>query len=235
MSLPQKIWIVDDEPDVRAIFRRALAGPEFQVTTCNDGLEALELLRTDSPALVVLDVDMPRLDGWATLRALREHGYTRPVLMITQVNDVDSRVRGLEGGADDYLGKPCAPREFLARVRALLRRSPRPKAPASLLRCGEVTVDLEKKTAARAGVPVRLSRTDFALLRLLHEHAGTPVSRDLIVSRVWEDKAGASHALDTHLWRLRKKLGDVAGEGQWIQNVPGLGYVMELPRPSAPD
>lgn len=221
-----KIWIIDDDPSVRLVFTQALADAGYSVSECEDGARALERLETERPDLFVLDVEMPRMDGWQTLAELRRRGCLQPVLMITRVNDVNSRVRGLEIGADDYIGKPCSAIELVARVAALLRRAPAhvPATPEPLA-LGDVVIDLQRKTATRAGEPLRLTRTDFALLELLHEQRGVPVSRETILKRIWDGRSGNSHALDTHLWRLRRKLGD-SGEDGWIRNLPGIGYVM---------
>jgi DNA-binding response OmpR family regulator len=219
------ILIVDDEPSVRDVFAVALAGAGYAVATCPDGQAALDYLRDRSVRLVLLDVDMPVLDGWATLAALRRQGFRPPVIVVSHICDPASRIRGLDTGADDYLGKPCGVPELLARVRAVLRRS-EPTAPAPLLTVGDVTIDLAGHSATRAGVPVRLSRTDFALLSLLHEHAGAPVPRALILQRVWGGASGSSHALDTHIWRLRRKLGDDSPEPRCLRNVPGIGYAL---------
>ena len=234
MPLPPPILIVDDEPAIREVFAVALAGAGYAVATCPDGQAALDYLRDRPVRLVLLDVDMPVLDGWATLAALRRLGFRPPVIVVSHIHDPDSRIRGLDTGADDYLGKPCAVPELLARVRAVLRRA-EPAAPAPLLQLGDVVIDLAAHTATRAGVPVRLSRTDFALLSLLHEHAGTPVPRALILQRVWDGASGSSHALDTHIWRLRRKLGDDATNPRWLRNVPALGYVLHpADRPAPP-
>ena len=226
MSQPT-IWIVDDDSLVRSTLSHVLVSAGYRAIECKDGIEAIERLAAGPPDLVLLDVEMPGRDGWKTLEELRSRGVTQPVLMFTQVNDVDSRVRGLEGGADDYLGKPCTPAELLAKVKIWLRRAPpRSGAGRRVLRFQDVTIDLERKSATKAGEPLRLSKTDYALITLLHDHVGEPVSRDVILRRVWNDTTGNFHVLDTHLWRLRKKIGDTADEPQWIRNVPGFGYVM---------
>lgn len=198
----------------------------YRAIECRDGVEALDRLATEAPDLVVLDVEMPGLDGWKTLEELRARGFTQPVLMFTHVNDAESRVRGLELGADDYLGKPCTVAELLARVRTWLRRAPPKSGTKAELRFNDVMVDLDRKVATKAGVPLQLTRTDYALLALLHERIGEPVSRELILRRVWKSTASSPHVLDTHLWRLRRKVGDNGDEPQWIKNVPGIGFVM---------
>lgn len=223
-----KIWIVDDDVAVRLAYNRTLAVAGYAVMECTDGADLLEKLKGGMPDLIILDVEMPRLDGWGALAELRRRNVPCPVLMLTHVNEIASRVRGLDLGADDYIGKPCSPHELVARVRALLRRASRAALEANpgLLRLGDVTIDLTGKTAAKAGAPLRLTRTDFVLLELLNARRGKPVSREVILHEVWGGKSRGSHALDTHLWRLRKKIGDTGEVSPWIQNVPGIGYVL---------
>ncbi len=182
------------------------------------------------PAL--LDIDMPRRDGWSTLKELRARGHTQPIVMLTQMNDVQSVVRGLEAGADGYMGKPYNPVELLARVRALLRRAT-PAKGSRRLRAGGTEVDLESRAARKDGGALKLTRTEFQLLELLHENLGKPVTRDVIVMRIWSGRKGSSQALDTLVWRLRRKLGDTSNESRWIQNLPGIGYVMPTNLPAA--
>jgi DNA-binding response OmpR family regulator len=227
----KKIWVIDDDPGVRLVFRQALTEKGYRVAEFEDGRIALARLASESPALFILDVDMPHLDGWQTLEALRRRGYTQPVLMVTHANEVSARVRGLEEGADDYVGKPCEASELCARVRALLRRTKTmtPKS-ASSIRTGDIEIDLTNKTASKAGTAVRLTRTDYAVLTLLHSNLGRPVAREVILKQVWGGLSGSSHALDTHLWRLRRKLGGSKGEIAWIKNVSGIGYSMDFSR-----
>lgn len=220
------IWLVDDDPEVRAVFAFALKKKGHRVIECADGLQALGRLNTDRPSLVLLDVEMPRLDGWKTLAEFRRRGWSGPVLMLTRLDDVPSRVRGLETGADDYLGKPCNMEELLARVSALLRRRTRP-VKAGTLHLGDVVIDFDRRSATKGGAPLRLSRTDFALLAVLREHAGQAVTRETLMERVWAGEPRTAHVLDTHLWRLRKKLGDPAEAPRWIRNVPGTGYLLD--------
>jgi DNA-binding response OmpR family regulator len=230
MKATDTILLVDDDKEVRALFRRTLTGAGYAVSECSDGMEALDRVKEKTPALIILDVDMPRLDGWKTLAQLRKDGYAQPVLMVTHVNDVDSRVHGLDTGADDYLGKPCEPSELLARVRALLRRpAPTPNS-STPLRLGDVVINLEAKTATRDGKPIQLTRTEYALIEVLLHHAGKPVSRELLLERLWGGSSGRSHTVDTHLWRLRKKIGDTRDEPRWIQNLSGIGYMLNVDR-----
>lgn len=223
-----EILIVDDDDAIRAVFGHVLRIAGFAVTECPDGVAAVERWKEFPPALILLDVEMPRMNGWKTLAELRRIGCTQPILMVTSMNHVDARVQGLETGADDYLGKPCNAYELVARVRALLRRASRPPVEIGVvLHFGELKVDLTKKKAQRGSTAVPLTATDYKLLSLLREHLGEPVSRELIVERVWSSRANATHALETHLWRLRKKLGEAGGETNWIRNLPGVGYVLD--------
>lgn len=224
MPYSSKIAIVDDDGATRIILSRILAAAGFATVEASDGVEALEKFSVNDPALFILDVAMPRLDGWKTLAELRQRGCIRPVLMLTALGDVDARVRGLDSGADDYLGKPCNPTELTARVRALLRRQPVKRRRPARLRFGELTIDLEQKSVLNGAPPIRLTRSDFALLECLACKVGAPISREEICARVWGTKAENSRALETHLWRLRSKLGDTGEKPRWLLNHPGRGY-----------
>lgn len=226
MADPAKVMLVDDDAEVRGLFSEALRRAGFRVCECKDGSEALARIELERPALIVLDVEMPKMNGWKTLTEIRRQRRSEPVLMITHVNDPDSRVHGLEHGADDYVGKPCSAQELVARVRALLRRAPLAGGELGLLRMGEVLVDLDRKSAESPGGPLRLTKTEYSLLRVLRENIGAPVSRERIFAAVWGGREGNSHTLDTHIWRLRQKLGDTGDEPRWISNRAGLGYVL---------
>ncbi len=223
----QKIWIVDDDAVLRSVVSRLVTESGYEPVEIADGADALERWAKDRPALIVLDVNMERLDGWSTLKALREAGCEQPILMLTGVADVASRVRGLEHGADDYLVKPFSGPELLARVLALLRRVAPPASPeAAPLQIGAATIDLGRKTATRDGAPLKLTRTEFVLLQLLSTGQGMPVSRATILGEVWGGSDANSHTLDTHLWRLRKKLGDDGTQALSIQNISGVGFAL---------
>lgn len=227
MPAPSKILLVDDETRVRSVLRRLLSDAGYSVIESTDGFEALDQIAIEQPALVILDVEMPRLNGWGTLEELRRRGARVPVLMLTNVNDVPDRLKGFETGADDYLGKPCDLKELLARVKALLRRTP-DTARFSRLKFDDLIVDLSKKVSRRNGQLVKLTRTEYALLDLLAQHHGQPVPRDEILKQVWGASDSAnSHAFDSHLWRLRKKIGDGGAQPRWLRNSSGVGYVLE--------
>lgn len=220
-----KLLLVDDEELVRATFAEALRGAGYRVLEAIDGMDALKKVVSDSPDLVVLDIDMPNLDGWEVLRRLRESGQHMPVLVLTVHNSLDNRVRGLGEGADDYLGKPCHERELVARVGALLRRGrPVPAKPA-LLAFGSTTVDLQNRLTVRNGAPLALTKIEYSFLELLAGAQGKPVSREKILDAVWGyARDSESRTVETHVWRLRAKLGDDAAEPRWIRTVSGVGY-----------
>jgi two-component system, OmpR family, response regulator MprA len=229
MTQPSKIIVADDEAAVRLVLNRFLTASGFSVIECRDGAEAFERIPCEKPAVALLDVEMPRLDGWQTLRELRQHGYRAPIMMLTRVDTVAARVKGLDSGADDFIGKPCDLLELLARIKALVRRSRvSPPAPRQL-KIGDLVVDLERRMAWRGNLDVRLTRTDFALLEVFASHRDRPVSREHMLEQIWGTTAELnSHTLDTCLWRLRRKLGEndrsTAG---WIRNLPGIGYMLE--------
>ena len=227
MSAPIKILIVDDEPDMRQTVGRFLRGVGYVTVECADGDEALVLVPKENPALIILDVEMPRLSGWETITLLRRSGCRVPVLMLTSHRDVDSRVKGLGAGADDYLGKPCDVRELLARVEALLRRSQSFAAEPRVLRFGKITVDLERKLAKRGDERLTLTRKEFAMLELFARQSGKPVTREAMLEQIWgySPERTSTKTIDTHIWRLRKKLAD-DDRSRWIRNLAGIGYVM---------
>jgi two-component system, OmpR family, response regulator MprA len=218
-----RLLVVDDDPDVRDSLRRALGYAGYTVATAANGADALGSLARAPVDLVILDVLMPMLDGLDTCRALRERGDATPVLALTALATVDDRVSGLEAGADDYLVKPFALRELLARVRALLRRT---HPPRDVLGYADLTLDLATRTVTRDGTPISLTRIEFALLELLLRNAEQVLSYDLILDRVWGyGEAPASNALQVFVGFLRRKLEE-DGRRRLVHNVRGVGYVL---------
>lgn len=219
-----KLLLVEDSAELRAACAELLRSVGYRVLEAADGFEALAQWEREDPELIILDLMMPRLNGWQTLEKLKLRGCQRPVLMLTGLGDVEDRVKGLAAGADDYLAKPCDIRELIARVQALLRRS-RPETIAPVqLRFGGVTVDLAEQTAAGPEGPVALTRTEYAILGLLSRHHGRVVARTTILDGVWGyTNRPNTRTVETHLWRLRQKLGDRGGDSQWIHTAPG-GY-----------
>jgi two-component system, OmpR family, response regulator MprA len=218
-----RLLVVDDDPDVRDSLRRALGYAGYAVATAANGMEALSSLARAPVDLVILDVLMPMLDGLEACRALRERGNAIPVLLLTARDAIDDRVAGLEAGADDYLVKPFALRELLARVNALLRRA---QPPREVLGYADLTLDLTSRTVTRDDTPLSLTKIEFALLELLVRNAEQVLSYEVILDRVWGyGEAPASNALQVFVGFLRKKL-ESRGHRRLVHNVRGVGYVL---------
>jgi two-component system response regulator MprA len=223
-----RILVVDDERAVRESLRRALELEGYDIELAVDGAEALVRLENgDEPDAVVLDVLMPGVDGLEVCRRLRRTGHTLPVLMLTARDAVDDRVAGLDAGADDYVTKPFALEELLARVRALLRRSGNGRS--GVLRFADVELDPGQRTARRAGEPMELTRTEFNLLELFLLNPRQVLTRSVIFERVWGYDFGfASNSLDVYIGYLRRKT-EAGGRPRLIQTVRGVGYALREP------
>jgi two-component system response regulator MprA len=220
-----RILVVDDEPAVREAVDRALRLAGYDTELAGDGTEALDVLAERAPDALVLDVLMPGLDGLEVCRRLRAAGDHTPVLVLTARDAVPDRVRGLDAGADDYLVKPFALEELLARLRALLRRSGG-GADAERLRFADVEIDLAEHTARRGRRAIELTRTEFLLLELLLRHPRQVLTRSQIFERVWGYDFGASsNSLEVYVGYLRRKL-EADGEPRLLQTVRGVGYVL---------
>jgi two-component system response regulator MprA len=220
-----RVLVVDDDPAVRDSLRRSLAFNGYEVDVAADGEEALHRLGRQRPDVVVLDVMMPRLDGLATCRALRAAGDDVPVLMLTARDEVSDRVAGLDAGADDYLPKPFALEELLARLRALLRRAVRSAADEDQLRLADLTLDPGTRDVRRGDRPIRLTRTEFSLLELLLRHPRQVLTRDRILEEVWGyDFPTTANSLEVYVGYLRRKT-EAEGEPRLIHTVRGVGYV----------
>jgi two-component system response regulator MprA len=220
-----KVLVVDDEPAVRDSLRRALQLEGYDVELAGDGLEALERLAVENGVdALLLDVSMPRLDGLETCRRLRRDGNALPVLMLTARDAVSDRVAGLDAGADDYVVKPFALEELLARLRALLRRvSP---AEADVLRFADLTLDPGTRQVERGGDPIELTRTEFALLELFLRNPRQVLTRSVIFERVWGYDFGfGSNSLDVYIGYLRRKT-EQGGKSRLIQTIRGVGYAL---------
>jgi two-component system response regulator MprA len=220
-----RILVVDDEPAVRDAVRRALVLSGYDVDVADGGGAAVTALAAEAPDAVVLDVAMPGVDGLEVCRRLRASGDRTPVLMLTARDTVADRVEGLDAGADDYLVKPFALEELLARLRALLRRTG-PVEPGAALRFADLELDPAARTVARAGRRVELTRTEFALLELLLRNPRVVLTRSVIHERIWGyDFGPGSNALGVYVGYLRRKL-EAGGESRLIQTVRGVGYVL---------
>ena len=220
-----RVLVVDDEQHIRRAVGRALAARGYQVKTATDGQEALSTAAATQTDLVVLDLNLPGLDGLAVCRRLRDQSAV-PILVLSVRDDDTDKVAALDLGADDYLTKPFSVQELMARVRALLRRASAQGAPRPRrFHTGQLDVDLETHLVVRAGTPVRLTKTEWALLEALCQHPGKLLTRRWLLERVW----GPGHADDMDILRvfisqLRKKLEADPGRPQIITTDPGIGY-----------
>jgi two-component system response regulator MprA len=221
-----KVLVVDDEPAVRDALERALRSSGYAVVTAADGMEGLDRVASESPDLVVLDILMPRLDGLEACRRLRASGDRTPVLMLTARDAVGDRVEGLDAGADDYLVKPFALEELLARIRALLRRTA-PNADEKPLTFADLTLDPVTHEVHRGERAIELTRTEYLLLELFLLNPRRVLTREVIFDRVWGyDFGPTSNALEVYVGYLRRKTEE-AGEARLIHTVRGVGYVMK--------
>jgi len=222
-----KILVVDDERAVRESLRRALELEGYEIELAADGQEALQLLETNGdaqPDAVILDVLMPGVDGLEVCRRLRRSGNRVPVLMLTARDEIENRVAGLDAGADDYVTKPFALEELVARVRALLRRVS--AGDDELLRFGDLELDPGTREVRRGGDPIELTRTEFALLELFMTNPRQVLTRSIIFERVWGYDFGfASNSLDVYIGYLRRKT-EAGGKPRLIQTVRGVGYAL---------
>jgi two-component system, OmpR family, response regulator MprA len=222
-----RLLVVDDEPAVRDALRRALVLEGYSVELAVDGQDALTTLAMKEPDAVILDVLMPGVDGLFVCRWLRARGSRIPVLMLTARDEVGDRVAGLDAGADDYVVKPFALEELLARVRALLRRT-RPDGDGSLT-FADLSLDLGTREVRRGGRSIELTRTEFNLLELFMRNPRQVLERSLILERVWGyDFGPTTNSLDVYVGYLRRKT-EAGGEPRLIQTVRGVGYALREP------
>lgn len=229
MAQHERILVADDELETRRIIVELLTQKGYRVLEAADGRAALKLAQEEKPALALLDIEMPGMGGLEVIARLRELGIGIPVLVLSGRREVEDRVKGLAVGADDYLGKPYAYTELLARVQALLRRHVSAAAAAAGLKIGGLTIDLKLMEARGAAGPIKLSRTECAILELLARHRGEPVTRERMLDVVWGyTYLPETRTLDTHIWRLRKKLGDDGKEPRWIKSVTSAGYLLAV-------
>lgn len=222
---------MDDDEAVRGSLRRSLKFNGFDVLTASDGEEAVEVVNSENPELLILDVMMPNMDGLEVCRTLRGEGWDRPILVLTARDGVAERVAGLDAGADDYLAKPFALEELLARVRSLARRAAadsikkEPQGDARL-RFADLELDTDSREVKRGERQVSLTRTEFALLKLLMENPRKVLARSTILEEVWGyDFPTSGNALEVYVGYLRKKTEE-EGEDRLIHTVRGVGYVL---------
>ena len=229
METAASILVAEDDRQVREALERILAFEGYRVTTVHDGAAALAAIDDEQPDAIVLDVMMPLVDGFSVCRRLRARGDRTPVLMLTARDDVTDRVEGLDAGADDYLPKPFALDELLARIRALLRRVTDYGEAGGVLRFADLEVDTDGMLARRGERVIELTRTEFRILELLVRNPGVVLDRATIYEKIWGyDGETSSKALDVHTRYVRRKL-EAEGETRLIHTVHGVGYVLREP------
>lgn len=224
-----RLLIIEDEPPMRTALAETLAAEGYRVKAATDGISGLEIACTENFDLILLDVMMPGLDGYAVCKELRKRGRDMPVLMLTAKGQIDDRVDGLDSGADDYLVKPFSLKELLARIRALIRRRERENAIPDLLRIGSCEIDFRKPSIARDGKVTALSEKEAGMLRLLATHAGETVSREKFLDVVWGYNAFPStRTVDNFIAGLRSKLEPDPSQPKHLITVRGTGYRLEV-------
>jgi two-component system alkaline phosphatase synthesis response regulator PhoP len=221
------LLLIEDEAGLVLTLTDLLATKGYQVSSATDGQDGLDLALGGEFDLIVLDVMLPRKDGFEICRTLRRRGIQTPIIMLTARGQVADKVSGLKLGADDYLAKPFEPAELLARIEALLRRASAPREVKldSTFRFGPVLVDFRRTEVRRNGKPVEMSAREFELLTYFIQHQGTTLSREQLLREVWGyDASTLTRTVDAHLWMLRQKLEDDPQNPRHFLTVRGLGY-----------
>lgn len=221
-----KVLVIDDDPPVAALLQRALEAARFEVDVAADGEAGLRAALGGGYSLVILDLMLPRRDGWSVCQALRHRRSTVPILMLTARDAVDDRVRGLEAGADDYLAKPFDFQELLARARALMRRDRIHRT--RVIRIADLQIDTVAGLVHRAGREIALTPREYTLLEALAANEGRVITREMILERVWMDDESYSNTVNVHIVSLRRKIDD-AHPLKLIQTVRGKGYILRGP------
>lgn len=225
-----RILIIEDELPMRRALEDALSTEGHRVLSAADGETGLRRALEEKPDLLLLDVMMPKLDGFALCAELRRLGIHSPVLMLTAKGSIDDRVRGLDTGADDYLVKPFGLEELLARVRALLRRTGRQNGGVTELQLGDVRIDFARQQARRGAEDFHFTPKEFAMLRLLADAGGQVVTRERFLDVVWGVSAfPTTRTVDTHVATLRSKIEPSPDKPKFIHTVHGTGYRLEIP------
>jgi two-component system alkaline phosphatase synthesis response regulator PhoP len=221
------ILVVDDEPQIAQIARDYLDRAGFRVLIASDGQQALRLVRSEQPSLIVLDLMLPEIDGLDVTRTLRSDPATRaiPIIMLTARVDEMDRLIGLELGADDYITKPFSPRELVARVRAVLRRTETSREDVGTLRFGELQIDLQKRLVRLGEQPIDLTATEFTLLTIMAREPGRPFTRTQLIEMAYDvSYAGFDRTIDAHIKNLRRKIEPDPRSPRRILTIYGVGY-----------
>ncbi len=219
-----RLLVVEDEENLRTVIRKRLMKEGYSVDACGDGQEALDYMAVSPYDTVILDIMMPKMSGMEVLKKMRAGGDQTPVLFLTAKDGIEDRVKGLDSGADDYLVKPFAFEELLARIRVMIRRQS--DSASDEMTLADLTVDAGKHSVTRGGKAIELSAKEFAVLEYLMRHQGQVLSREQIEQHVWDfDYEGGSNMVDVYIRYLRRKL-DEGYEKKLIHTVRGAGYVM---------
>ncbi len=216
-----RVLLVEDDEVISERLKRALEKEGYTADLAHDGQIGLELAKLSEYSVIVLDVMMPKRDGWSVCQALRDSKNTTPILMLTAKDAVEDRVKGLDLGADDYLVKPFSLKEFLARIRALSRRTKLEKS--SVIHLADLEIDANAKTVYRNEVPIKLTKREFTLLEALARNRRRILSREFIIEQIWNDEDSVSNTVNFHVTSLRKKI-DEGRERSLIETVHGFGY-----------
>lgn len=220
-----KILIVEDEPDMRRGLEDNLQYEGYTTVSTGNGNEGLRLARKDSYDLIILDLMLPGMDGLDLCRQLKREDNTTPIIMLTAKGSESDRVMGLEVGADDYITKPFSLRELLARIKAILRRTRHDKSRLSAYEFDDFYVDFERYEATKGGEPIELSPREFEMLRLMAEHRGEIVSREMFLEEVWGyESLPSTRTVDNHIAKLRQKIEDDPEHPKHIVTVHRMGY-----------
>ena len=223
--MPDKVLLVDDEPDLLAGLEDALAHDGYRVTTAHNGRDGLRQAVEIRPDVIILDVMMPGMNGYEVCSALRKRGFETPVIMLTASDTEDNKVRGLDSGADDYVTKPFSTKELIARIRAVRRRRQEKHPRLHQFSFGNIKVDFDHQILLKAGRTVDLSSCESELLRLLIQRRGQAVTREIILTEVWGyDFPPDTRTIDNHVVRLRQKIEDDPHNPKHILTAHGLGY-----------
>ena len=229
--MAKRVLIVDDEKAIVDILKFNLKKEGYETVCAYDGRAALRMAREENPDLILLDIMLPYMDGFAVCKALRDEGNNVPIIMITAREEETDKVFGLENGADDYITKPFSMRELMARVKANMRRVVSPAAQTtesdSVLRIRELSIDLERHSVFKNGRELELTQREFELVRFLAQNPGKVVSRQELMTEVWQyDYFGDLRAVDVAVRRLREKLEDTPAEPTYVITKRGVGYYM---------
>jgi two-component system response regulator ResD len=224
IQMEQKILVVDDDKEIVGAIKKRLEMEDYEIITAYDGLEAMDILMEQEVQLLIIDVMMPKMDGWEVCREIRKNSKV-PIIMLTARSDERDELLGFDLGVDEYISKPFSPKILVARVEAILRRTGQ-NNPEDVISAGGIVIDKAAHLATVDGKPMELSFKEFELLTYFLENQGIALSREKILNSVWNyDYFGDARTIDTHVKKLRSKMGD---KGEYIKTVWGMGYKFEV-------